>query len=316
VQRLLGYGALAVAVVLAVVSALIGQLSLGATDSGIAVAGVLARVFAAAAIVAAGVGLYFTAKRLLLGRFGSAHRTHVLRNVLRLGFGAGTVIALLGVLTEQWVGVLVSLGVVGFAVTYALQEPLFSLIGWLYIVFERPFTVGDRIEVADSKGDVVEVDLLVTTLWEIEGDLVSSHQPSGRSVTVPNSLVLTEEVLNYSGSGLPYVWNELTIQVAYETDLEYVREQMVAVADDYLGDEMSEQIDRYRDRLAETPVDLEVADQPTVNVVQRESWMELRLRYLVHQKRSQAVRNDLHEGILAAFNDAPERVKFPVGRSR
>jgi len=38
---------------------------------------------------------------------------------------------------------------------------------------------------------VIDVDFLVTTLWEINGDLVSSNQPSGRIVTLPDGVVLS-----------------------------------------------------------------------------------------------------------------------------
>jgi hypothetical protein len=48
--------------------------------------------------------------------------------------------------------------------------------------------------------------------------------------------------------------------VAYETDLDYARETTLGVADGYLGDEMAARIARYRERLAETPVELEVQD--------------------------------------------------------
>jgi small-conductance mechanosensitive channel len=120
----------------------------------------------------------------------------------RDGFGVGhreqSVVAALGVLTAQWVGVLFSLGIVGFAVTSALQQPLFSLLGWLYIVTKEPYQVGDRVKIEDAKGDVIAVDFLVTTLWEINGDLVSSNKPWGRIVTLPNSVVLSSQVYNYS----------------------------------------------------------------------------------------------------------------------
>jgi hypothetical protein len=68
--------------------------------------------------------------------------------------------------------------------------------------------------------------------------------------------------------------------------------------------------------LAETPVELEVHDRPTVNVTQGESWVELRVRYLTHPRRGQRVMNRLYERILERFNDAPDRVAFPVSRSR
>jgi len=218
--------------------------------------------------------------------------------------------------TQQWVGLLFSLGVVGFAVTFALQQPLFSLIGWLYIIVKRPYQVGDRVTIEDSKRDVVEVSFLVTTLWEVNGGLVSSNQPSGRVITLPNSVVLSSQVANDPRDDFTVVWNELSVQVAYETDFEFATERMRAVADDYLGDEMAARIGRYRERLSETPVELEVQDRPTVNVVQQESWVEFRLRYLVDPRRGQRVRNELYKRILAECNEHPDRVNFPVSRSR
>ena len=79
---------------------------------------------------------------------------------------------------------------------------------------------------------------------------------------------------------------------------------------------MERAIERYRERLAETPVELEVRGGPSVNVSQRESWVELRLRYLVHPRRGQRVKNDLYERVLERFNEHPDRVSFPVSRSR
>lgn len=162
----------------------------------------------------------------------------------------------------------------------------------MYIMVKRPYGVGDRVAIEGSKGDVVEIDFFVTTLWEVNGELVSSHQPSGRVITMPNSVVLSSHVHNYSYREFPQIWNELSIEVAYETDLAFARRLMVEEADDYLGDEMERAIDRYRRRLAETPVELEVGERPTVNVRQQASWVELRLRYLVHPRQGTRVRND------------------------
>jgi small-conductance mechanosensitive channel len=316
VKRPVGYGAILIAVVLAITARYAEQFPLDGEVGGLPTALVASQALSGAAILFASYGLYMLTKHVLVDNAPTKRRGHDVRNVLRLAFGVATLIALLGVLTQQWVGVLFSLGIVGFAVTFALQQPLFSAIGWLYIMVKRPYQVGDRVAIEDSKGDVVEVDFLVTTLWEINGGLVSSNQPSGRIITLPNSVVLSSHVANYTREEFPFVWNELTIQVAYETELDYARGRMVDIADDYLGDEMAARIATYRERLSETPVELEVQDRPTVNVVQQESWVELRLRYLVHPRRGQRVRNELYERILADFNEAPDRVRFPVSRNR
>ncbi|MFB6080770.1 MAG: mechanosensitive ion channel family protein [Haloferacaceae archaeon] len=310
----------------AVLGAGVAAVAAGVVDrldplSGLRVGGVAAGPFAVKGLLAVAVvaGLY-GAYRLLLAvanrRLPDRRRRHDLRNLLRLATGIVGVVAVLGVFTEQWLGVLVSFGVVGFAVTFALQQPLLSLIAWVYIMTARPYAVGDRIEVGDASGDVISVDFLVTTLWEIDGGLVSTNQPSGRVVTVPNSVVLSSEVTNFGGAGIPHVWNELAVQVAYETDLAFARETMIEEADDLLGDEMAARIAEYRRELAETPVELEVQDRPAVNVVQKESWVELRLRYLVHPRRGTRVRNELYRRILDRFNENPDRVDFPLGRNR
>lgn len=269
-----------------------------------------------AAIVSVTYGLYALTVGVIDRTAASKRRSHTVRNLLRLALGAAAAIAVLGLVTERWLGVLFSLGIVGFAVTFALQQPLFSLIGWLYITLKQPYGVGDRVKIEDAKGDVIDVDFLVTTLWEINGELVSSNQPSGRVVTLPNSTVLSTQVYNYSWEEFPFVWNEIALQVAYETDLEFASRELAAVADEYLGDEMEANVERYREVLSETPVELEVRDRPSVNVVQQESWVELRLRYLVHPKESQRVKNELYKRGLERFNDHPDRIGFPHGRSR
>ncbi|WP_418283114.1 mechanosensitive ion channel family protein [Halorubrum sp. DTA98] len=276
---------------------------------------IVGRLLLVVAVVSLLYGSYLLVVTVLM-RSANKRRAHNTRNLLRLAFGFVGVVGMLAVLTENWLGLLLSLGVIGFAITFALQQPLLSLIAWVYITVKQPYGVGDRVRIDDAKGDVIEIDFLVTTLWEINGELVSSNQPSGRVVTVPNSVVLSSTVVNFGGGGSPYVWNEIGIQVAYETDLAFARSIMREEATDLLGEEMAEGIAAYREALSETPVELEVSDGPTVNVTQGESWIELRLRYLTHPRRGQHVKNDLYERILQRCNDHPDRVAFPVSRSR
>jgi small-conductance mechanosensitive channel len=316
VKRPLGYVALLLAAGFGVTATLVDRVGVAGTLYEFPVGTLLVKGLLAIGFTLGFYGSYLVVSNALGRWIADKRRRHDVRNVLRFVFVLTGAVTVLGVVTDQWVGVLFSLGGVGFAVTYALQQPLFSLIGWVYIMAERPYQVGDRVAIEDSKGDVVEVDFLVTTLWEIEGDLVSSHQPSGRTVTMPNSVVLSSHVRNYTRDEFPYVWNEVLIQVSYETDLAFAREEMVDVAESVVGAEMARNVRRYRDQLSETPVDLAVNERPTVNVHQEESWVELRLRYLVDPRRQQATRNELYEAIVARLTDHPDRVSFPLGRFR
>jgi len=287
-----------------------------ATVAGYPVAVVVERVFAVFGTAFAVGAAYHVAVSLALSSTMDKRRRHRARSVLRLAFLVVAAIAVLGVATDRWVPALVSLGVAGVAVSLALQQPLLSLLGWVYVMTKQPYQVGDRVRIGDSKGDVIDVDYLVTTLWEVNGELVSTNQPSGRHITVPNSVVLTSHVVNFSREEFPYVWNELPVQVAYETDLAFAKSLLQETTEEYLGEQMAREVERFRRQLAETPVELEVQDRPSVNVKQGESWVELRVRYLVSPKRAQRVRNDLYDRVLEAFNEHPERVKFPVSRNR
>jgi small-conductance mechanosensitive channel len=314
-MRFAGPVAVAAALVLYAGSRIVRRF--GAADAvGVTVGPAALVVSSAVAVVLATYGGYRIVGGTLLRHTADKRRRHDARNLLRLGFGVLGLVGVFGVVTRNWVSVLFSLGMVGFAVTFALQGALSSLVGWLYIVTKRPYRVGDRIAIGDTRGDVASIDFFTTEVWEIDGDLVASNQPSGRVITVPNSVVLTSHVVNFQGDGVPYVWNDLAVQVAYETELDFASAVMERVAVERIGDQMARNVAAYRDRLAETPVELDVNERPTVNVVQRESWVELRLRYLVHPRRGTRTRNALYREILDRFNDHPERVKFPVSRNR
>ena len=145
--------------------------------------------------------------------------------VLILG-GAGT--ALFG---NFYTG-LVSLGVVSIIVGLAVQTPMTSFIGWIYILVRAPYRVGDRIKIGEATGDVIDVSYLDTTLWEFGGQYLSTDHPSGRIIKFPNSKVLTSMVYNYSWPLFPYIWNEIKINVAYESDLEFVARTMKEVVEE------------------------------------------------------------------------------------
>lgn len=316
-KRVVGLFSILTAVVFVVLGQYIStMISVGpATIGPLSTTAVVETALLGAAVILGLWGIHLLVLAVLL-RTATKRRAHDVRNVLRLVFGGVGIIALLGVLTDQWIGVLLSLGVVGFAITFALQQPLLSLLGWFYIMVKRPYSVGDRVRIGDTKGDVIEVDFLVTTIWEIGGELVSTNQPSGRVVTVPNSMVLSSEVTNFGGGGSQYVWNELQLQVSYETDVDVATQIMIEEADAVVGKEMADSIADFRERLAETPVELEVTDGPSVNVTQGESWIELRLRYIVPPRQGTRIKNRLYKQILARFNENATVTSFPVSRNR
>jgi len=241
-----------------------------------------------------------------------------LTRILRLIVGLALLFIAISVLFVNWYAAVVSLGLISLILGFALQTPISSFIGWIYILLRRPYRVGDRIEIDEARGDVIDVSYLDTTLWEIGGRHLTTDHPSGRLIKFPNTKVLSTAVYNYSWPLFPYIWNEVKFHIAYESDLEFVATTMQKITEAELGESMLEKVKIFRDLLARTPVDhLEVRERPAVLFrVSDNTWLEAIVRYLVHPKESGRVKTQLTRKLLLALNKQPDKVLFPKSNAR
>lgn len=221
-------------------------------------------------------------------------------------------------LFKNWYSAAVSLGLISLILGFALQNPISSFIGWLYILIRQPYHVGDRIQIDSFRGDVVEVNYLDTTLWEFSGDYLTNDLPSGRLIRFPNSLVLQSALFNYSWERFPYIWNEIPFHVAYESDLKYVEETIKRITKEHLGEETSDNIEKFKILVEQTPVDeLDIKEYPFVSFrINTNTWVEIMVTYLVKPKQAAATRSILIKKILAELNTQKDKVLFPNSNAR
>jgi Mechanosensitive ion channel, beta-domain len=93
----------------------------------------------------------------------------------------------------------VSLLAIAVALAIATKELIDCISGGAVRMLNGVYSVGDRIEMGGVRGNVVDVNLLSTTILEI-GPGQTSHQYTGRAMTVPNSVLLRNTVINESYS--------------------------------------------------------------------------------------------------------------------
>jgi small-conductance mechanosensitive channel len=305
-------------VVLVVLGALYYALGLSVFGLDRSVAALAQRLTRAAMVVALILGVAKGIDVFLLCRLEDEVSRYNLRRVLGLSKWLLVALLVVSVIFRNWYAAFVSLGLISAIVGFALQTPISSFIGWIYILVKQPYRVGDRIQIGDATGDVIAVGYLDTTLWEFGGPYVSTDHPSGRVIKFPNANVLSTAVYNYSWPLFPYIWNEIDVQIAYGSDFEFVASTMRRVVEEMIGEGMVERIRTFRGLLAKTPVDeLEVKDHPVVLFrVSENTWVEAIVRYLVQPKRAGGVKSTLTERILKALNEQPDRVQFPKGPNR
>jgi small-conductance mechanosensitive channel len=90
-----------------------------------------------------------------------------------------------------------SLVAVAAAFVIATKELILCVSGAVLRGFSRPFTVGDRVEIGGIRGDILDQSILTTTILEV-GPGAQNHHRTGRSITVPNSMLLSGPVINES----------------------------------------------------------------------------------------------------------------------
>jgi small-conductance mechanosensitive channel len=278
--------------------------------------------FKRATVGAMAVVLTLVASRLVqafaIERAQTAVTRYNLKRILRLVMYVVLSLIVVSVLFANWYAAVASLGLISLVLGFALQTPITSFIGWLYILVREPYRVGDRIQMGDATGDVIDVTYLDTTLWEVGGPYISTDHPSGRIVKFPNANVLTSAVYNFSWPVFPYIWNEISFQVAYNSDFAFVAQVMRETAEEELGEAMIERVRTFREILAKTPVDeLQVNERPSVLFrVNANTWIDAIVRYVVDPRQAGGVKTRLMSTMLARLNAQPDRVRFPKGDNR
>ncbi len=115
-------------------------------------------------------------------------------------------------------------GALGVGIGFGLQNVTNNFVSGIIILFERPIKVGDRIEVGDVFGDVVNISMRSTTV--ITNDNIA--------IIVPNSDFISSKVINWSYNDRNVRFN-IPIGVSYKEDPENVKKILLEIAADIEG---------------------------------------------------------------------------------
>ena len=224
----------------------------------------------------------------------------------------GYAIGLLGVIiiVRTWVqgsGSLVTyLGLVSAGLAVALQEPIANLFGFGFILWRRPFEVGDRIEIGQHTGDVVDARLFQFTILEV-GNWVKADQSTGRVIHIPNGWVFRHATANFS-KGIDHIWNELPITVTFESDWRLAKQILTQILND--SSQVAEETVKARIDAAANRYFIRYMNlTPIVWTSVSEDGVVLTLRYLCDPRKRRSTANDLWEKILDEFAKH-ERIDF------
>ena len=258
-------------------------------------------------VVIVGLFLIYLSKRIF--------KDLTLRKIVNYMIFIGAAITIFFIFQENLVAVGISLGIIAVAFTLIFQSPILNLVGWIYITMGRVYSEGDRIRVGNYKGDVVDINPMRTKIFEIGGEFTTSDLPSGRIITLPNSLLLSEPVSNFT-KDVPYVWVDIPFDLTYETDFEFVKTEIGKIIRNRLEDQLETIQDKYEKAVKTYHIKEEPFIDVSFNLTPRGSWIEFRVTFPVDPKEQHIITTEITEKIIEMFNKYPDKVRFPIGRSR
>jgi small conductance mechanosensitive channel len=251
-------------------------------DLALSFYGYLPRIILVLVLFAAATLVTRTVNAVLRRSLRGWERIEATTALTRVAVFLAATVASLSILAGDVRAVVGSVGLLGLAASWALQTPIESFTGWLLNSFRRYYRVGDRIAVGDVFGDVYRIDVLTTTVWEAggPGKPVAAAQPTGALITFPNWEVLRSNIINYTRD-FPYIWDEVTINIANESDLGYAVQVLQARAKQVLGEEMAVAATEYQRVLRREGLMFDVEELPRAFVSLADSWTDLTIRYVV-----------------------------------
>ena len=190
------------------------------------------------------------------------------------------------------------LGLLTAGLAIALQDLVKSFAGWLFVMWRKPFIIGDRIQVGAHAGDVIDIRVFKFSLVEI-GNWVDADQSTGRVIHLPNSLILTDVIGNYT-MGFQFIWNEIPVLVTFESNWEKAKSILMEVAHRHAA-HISKDAEKKIKEASKRYMIFFTALTPTVYTSVKDSGVLLTIRYLISPRNRRGSQQAMWEDILKQF---------------
>jgi small-conductance mechanosensitive channel len=192
------------------------------------------------------------------------------------------------------------LGLLSAGIAIALKDVVSNFAGWLFIISRRPFSVGDRIQIGNHAGDVIDTRFFQFTLMEI-GNWVNADQSTGRIIHIPNGMVLNEVLANYS-KGFQYIWNEIPVLITFESNWQKAKKILQKIADKD-AEQLSKAAEKRVKEASKKFMILYSRLTPIVYTSLQNSGILLTIRYLCEPQRRRDSEQAIWEDVLKEFSE-------------
>lgn len=220
------------------------------------------------------------------------------------------------VISSFWIGDFTQfgtfLGLFTAAIAITLKDILLNFTGWIFIIIKRPFSIGDRIQIGNFSGDVIDIRAFQFSILEI-GNWVDADQSTGRIIHIPNGLIFANAQANYN-KGFDYIWNEIKVLVTFESDWKLAKSILTKIIEKQNIENINDAKTQIKAASKQYLISYSNLS-PIVYTSVKDSGVLLTIRYLCKPRNRRTTENDIWENILKEFKDSPDiELAYPTQR--
>lgn len=210
-------------------------------------------------------------------------------------------------LLSTWLGFIGSvgtfLGLVSAGIAIALKDPLVNIVAWFFILVRQPFKVGDRVQIGNFSGDVIDIRIFQFSLIEI-GNWVDADQSTGRVIHVPNGIVFTQPQFNYT-AGFVHIWHEIPMLITFESNWKKAKKILADIVDKHAM-HISQEAERQIKSAAKKYLIYYTKLTPIVYTTIKDSGVLLTMRFLCEPRKRRSTEELILEDVLNEFGNCSD----------
>jgi small-conductance mechanosensitive channel len=261
------------------------------------------RVIVLAVILAILFGAAEVWRRAVLRYVHDTRRRYQLMLVRRIALWS-VVVVVVGMAFASELGSIVTFaGLITAGIAVAMQSVLVSIVGYFFLIGKYGIRVGDRVQIGDVAGEVIDLGLVRMYLMELGAK--GTMGPTGRVVAFANSVVFqVSSGLFKQIPGVNFSWRDVTLNLPAGADYTAIKERLLAALNEALKDYRPE-ILRQTQEIQRTTLSTSAGDaRPEVQLRFSAAGVEAHVRYPVHLQHAAEIDERVSEALAKIISGA------------
>jgi small-conductance mechanosensitive channel len=193
-------------------------------------------------------------------------------------------------------------GLITAGLAVAMQSVLVSIVGYFFLIGKYGIRVGDRVQIGNVTGEVIDLGLVRLHLMELSG--VGPFGPTGRVVAFANSIVFQASGGIFKQiPGVNLAWHEVTLTLPPGADYSAFKERLLAAASNVIKDYHADIVRQTREIEKNTSSNAVSDAQPQVQLRFSATSVEAIVRYPVQIQRAAEIDERVSRELLNVIRD-------------